>query len=83
MKSTFIIFTLFLLFAFSLADKLSNRKLPKGKELGTTWQKNKCYCNDKKCKKDEAPACKLITVPFKMVRCVCIKKSRNYIPIKK
>ena len=83
MKSTFIIFTLFLLFAFSLADQLPNRKYPKGREIGTTWQKNKCYCNDKKCNKDEAPACKLINAPFKMVRCVCIKKRNNYIPVKK
>ena len=83
MKSTFIIFTLFLLFAFSLANLISHGKLPTGREIGTVWMKNRCYCNDKKCNKDEAPACQLISKPIKMVRCICVKKRNNYIPNKK
>ena len=83
MKSTFIIFTLFLLFTFSLATVIPHRITSKWIDRGTTFVKGKCYCSDKKCLPGEAPACQIIERPYKMVKCVCIKQRKNYLPNKK
>ena len=82
MKSTFIIFTLFLLFAFSLADVIPLENLPKLK--GTTSARFNCRCiTTQKCKEDEVPVCQIVNRRLGLFRCICIKKRKNYLPNKK